>query len=119
MTMVIGQKGAPVEAALGVALHAADIDSLELTASLDTSGVGTTITVVLNEPSGPRTLVLDPAALDDKAVDVILQLLQARLAGAGVPPAIARLPELLGIGTSDPMPLAARAPKTSPGGSRV
>ena len=56
MTMVIGQKGAPVEAALGVVLHAADIDSLELTASLDASGVGTAVTVVLNEPSGPRTL---------------------------------------------------------------
>ena len=38
MTMVLGQQGAPVEAALGVVLHAADIDSLELTASLDACG---------------------------------------------------------------------------------
>ena len=53
MTMVLGQAGAPVEATLGVALHAAEIDSLEITASLEASAVGTAMTVVLNEPSGP------------------------------------------------------------------
>jgi hypothetical protein len=102
--IVVGQPGAPVEIALGVSLHATDIDSLNLSVSLDGAGVSTAVSVVLIEPTGPRTLVLDPTALGSDAVDVVLELLQTRLAEAGIPAALARLPELLGIGTSDPLP---------------
>ncbi len=108
-TFVVGQPGGPVEITLGVALHAAQIDALDVTMTLAGSTVTTGVTVTLTGPDGPRSLVFDPAALGADAVDVILELLQDRLAEAGVPAELARLPELVGLGSSDPLPLTGSA----------